>query len=331
MQNTFSIISTFQIKHEYFTQREPGIFQLTIPLNSKKTLNNLNLLIKSFNNGFHLLGGDISLLKDDWNPIHFHFSIQDPLFFNYTDLEDFKPGKSLVYLSNKVVYQLEKLGEMRLSEEEFVGKRSLVTVKQGNIQFNDLSISDIYTLTDESGNVQDVSAGGQFQNVSYEEGLYTLSGKDLTQQFYFFPERIFRSPDLVFTIYPADLYEQYQQNGSIHFLTQFKSRMTKWRYILTDPIYKKFQKLSIIDIKKKTIPFEEKEINLNGMGSFRCFESIESIILQDYNSGYFQLVEKPDSDPNNEKIILKALPRASPEMIIQEGLHQKDLYSHIFI
>lgn len=331
MQNTFSIISTFQIRHEYFTQREPGIFGLTIPLNSKKNLNNLNLLIKPFNNGFHLLGGDISLLKDDWNPIHLHFSIQDPLFFNYTALEDFKPGKSLVYLSNKVVYQLEKPGEMRLGEKEFVGKKSLVTVKQGNIQFNGLSINDIYTLTDDSGNVQDISAGGQFQNVPYEEGLYTLSGKDLTQPVYFFPERIFRSPDLVFTIYPSDLYEEYQLNGSVHFVTRFISRKTKWRYILSDPIYTKFHKLNIIDIKNKTTPFEEKEIELNGMGSFRCFESIESIMLQDLNSGYFQLVEQPDQDPRNEKIIIKTLPRASPDMIIQEGSPTGNLYSHIFI
>lgn len=331
MQNTFSIISTLQIRHEYFIQNEPGFSQLTIPQESKKSLNNLNLLVKPFNNGFHILGGDISLLKEEWNPIHFHFSIQDPLFYNYSDLEDFKPGKFLIYLSNKVVYQMEEPGKMRLSTEEFVSKESLVTARQGNIQFNGLPINDLFTLTDESGKIQDISAGGQFQNVSYEEGMYTISGKDLTQTFYFFPQRIFRSPDLVFTIYPAQLYEEYQKNGSAHFLAKFKSRKTKWRYILTDPIYRKFQKLSIIDIKKKTIPFEEKEIEFNELGRYRCFESIETIILQDSNNGYFQLVEKPDLDPNNEKIVLKALPGASPEFLIQEAFPNGDIYSHIFI
>lgn len=331
MPNTFSIISTFQISHEYFTQNEPVIFQLTIPPHSKKILHNLNLIIKSFNNGFHLLGGDISLLKNEWSPIHFHFSIQDPLFFNYTDLEGFKPGKSLIYLSNKATFQLDEPRNMRLSKDEFLGKDSLFMTRQGNIQNNDLSINELFSLTDESGNVLEKSAGGHFQVPLDEEGLYVISGKDLTQSIYFFPQRIFRSPDLVLTIYPAELYEEYQQNGSIHFFSKFKSRKTKWRYILTDPVYNKFKKLSIIDTKKKTIPFEEKEIELNDMGSFRCFESIESILLQDLNLGYFQLVEKTDLDPNNEKIIIKTLPRASPEMIIKEGFPKEDLYSHIFI
>ncbi|WP_373524359.1 hypothetical protein [Aquiflexum sp.] len=331
MQNSFSIISTFQIKHGYFAQSDPAIFQLSVSLESKKILHNLNLIIKPINNGFHLLTGDISLLKEDWNPIHFHFSIQDPLFFNYTDLEGYFPGKSLIYLVNKEVYQLGKPEELGLNSEEFLDKKALVLVRQGNINLSGLSINEQYTLTDEREKVLQISAGGQFQNMPYEEGLYTISGKDLNQTFYFFPQRIFKTPDMVFTVYPADLHNQFQENGSVHFTAKFKSRLTKWRYILTDPIYKKFQNLSIIDTKKKTIPFEEKEIELNGMGSYRCFESIESIKLQDLNSGYFQLVEHPDLDPRNEKIIIKSLPRASPDFIHQEGFPNGELYSHIFI
>ena len=317
--------------HEFFSQSLPGIFRLTIPKESQQILLNLNLIVKPTVDGILLLGGEKSLLKDNWEPIHFHFSIQDSLFVNYTDLGNFIPGKSLIYLSNKNINQSGISGESGLSKEEFIDSKSLVSKKLGEILLNGLSVEDQYTLTDELGNVQQINANSQLQNTPFKEGLFAISGKDLDETFYFFPQRIFRTPDLIFTIYPAVLNEQIKEKETVDFVVKFKSRMTKWRYILTDPIYSKFQNLNIVDSKQKTMPFEEKEFQLSGIGNVRCFESRESIMLQDINAGYYQLVAHSDQDPINQKIIIKNLPKASPDQLFQETFPNGDLYSHIFI
>ena len=87
MQTAFTHIATFQYFHEYHIGKSKGMFQLKIPKETQKSLLNLNLIIKPFELGFHLLAGDRSLLQNEQKSLKFHFEVKDPLFWNYTDLE----------------------------------------------------------------------------------------------------------------------------------------------------------------------------------------------------------------------------------------------------
>ena len=147
----------------------------------------------------------------------------------------------------------------------------------------------------------------------------------------YFPKLFFKVPHLVFSLYPDKLLEHYHSNKPVLYQVKFKSLSTKWRYIFTDPSFKKFASLGIKDIKKDSYPFIKKDLLLNGLGMVKLFESKESIKLNDSYSGDFQLIENPDSEPKKRNIILKTLPSASPDVIYHGDSSSNDIYSHIFI
>jgi hypothetical protein len=135
---------------------------------------------------------------------------------------------------------------------------------------------------------------------------------------------------LVFSLHIAKLLEDIQSNYPISYQVNFKARATKWRYILADQDLNKKPSLGIKDLRTNSYTFTEKQIEINGPGTVRCFESDQEILFQNPASVDFQLVENPKLE-EDEKIVFTHLPVASPESIHFENSSSKDIYSHIFI
>jgi hypothetical protein len=330
MQDDFLHIGTIQFYNEYFVKNEPYLFDMRVQNETKKDLLNLNIILKPFNAGFHILAGDKELLQNEWKPLRFHFFIRDPLFLNYTELEDFSPQKKLIFLSNRLVFTSTDGNALKTHEEDFVGKINISIINFGKLLTVDEIGDQDLKIADEAGNS---IAAVQIDNKNniLDEGNYSIFLNGINDNRYFFPQSFFKVPHLVFSLYPDKLLEHYQSNKPVLYQVKFKSLSTKWRYIFTDPSFKKFPSLGIKDIKKDSYPFIEKNQLLNGLGTVRLFESKERIKLKDSYSGDFQLIENPDSEPKKRNIILKTLPSASPEVIYHDDSSSKDIYSHIFI
>lgn len=330
MPDNFLHIGTIQFYHEYFVKNEPYLFDMRVQNETKKDLLNLNIILKPFNAGFHILAGDIELLQNEWKPLRFHFFIRDPLFLNYTELEGFSPQKSLIFLSNRLVFTSTDGNVIKTHEEDFVGKSHISIIHSGKLLTEDEIRDQDPKIADEAGNsIETVQIDSQ--NNILEEGNYSISLNGNNNSRYLFPKTFFKVPHLVFSLYPDKLFEHYQSNKLVLYQVKFKSLSTKWRYIFTDPSFEKFASLGIKDIKKDSYPFIEKDLLLNGLGTVKLFESKESIKLKDSYSGDFQLIENPDSEPKKRNIILRTLPSASPDVIYHEDSSSKDIYSHIFI
>ncbi len=330
MQNSFQHIASFQFSHEFYREKQSVLFQLSVPQESQKALLNYNLVIKTFESGFHLLSVEPALLEDDWKSIRFYFFLSNPLFLNFTELEGFELQKSLIFLSNLSSAPLGQSGVVHLHEEEFIDEKSIATINFDKKLPYKSPHGDTFKVTDELGTFVDFGQEGELLN-SIDEGNYLLSSNDSIQNHYIFQQKSFKVPELVFSLYPAKLFEQYKDKKPVSYQVKFKARSTKWRYILADPAINKIPNLGIKDFKKDKFAFIEKELFVTGLGQTRVFESEEAYKLQHVYPGDFQLIEHPDLEPIKRNIIIKSLPRASPDSIYQETEFPKEFYSHIFI
>ncbi|MCH6236367.1 hypothetical protein [Cognataquiflexum rubidum] len=326
MQSVFSHIATFQYFHEYHAMKSADIFQLKIPKETQKILSNLNLIIKPFESGFHLLSGNSSLLPNELKPLRFHFQVKDPLFWNYTELEGFYPQKNLIFHSN--LFPTEE------NETETKGKlidqNALFNIYKGMKFPFELITSQNPIVLDELGNSIEVDPNGSLGEEIEEEGSFTLPSNTEVKKIYFFPDQLFVLPGMVFSLHIAKLLEDILSNYPISYQVNFKARATKWRYILADQDLNKKPSLGIKDLRTNSYTFTEKQIEINGPGTVRCFESDQEIILKNSATVDFQLVENSKLE-EGEKIVISHLPTATPEYLHHEDSSPNHIYSHIFI
>lgn len=326
MQSVFSHIASFQYYHEYHGGKGGDVFQLKIPKETQKSLLNLNLIIKPFESGFHLLSGDTTLLQNESISLRFHFQVKDPLFWNYTDLEGFYPQKNLIFHSN--LFHTKENGME--TEGRLIDQNALYAILRGKKFPFELITSQNPRVLDEWGNSINTDKNGPIGKDLEEEASFILFSNTDEKRIYIFPNQLFTLPDMVFALQPAKLFQDFQSNSPVFYQINFKARATKWRYFLTDQHFNKKPLLGIKDLKKEGHTFTEKQIEINGLGTVRCFESDQEIILKNSATVDFQLVEnsQPEED---EKIVISHLPTASPEYIHQEDSSSKDIYSNIFI
>jgi hypothetical protein len=329
MQTTFTHIATFQYSHEYQIGTGKGMFQLKIPKETQRSLLNLNLIIKPFESGFHLLAGDRSLLQNEQKSLRFHFEVKDPLFWNYTDLEGFYPQRNLIFYSNTV----PKGANDSETKGVLIDQDSLYAIHRGKKLPLELSNSqNPITVFDEMGNSVVLDKDKLQNNDIEEEGSFTIPSNPDLNKIYIFTDQLFMLPDMVFALNPAKLFEDSQSISPVVHQINFKARATKWRYIIADPNLNKLPIHGIQNTKNTTYSFTEKQIEINGLGMMRCFESNQAILLQEPSPVDFQLIGQPDPDPNKIiPVIVKQLPVASPEYIHQENSSSNEFYSHIFI
>ena len=259
MQDNFLHIGTIQFYHEYFVKNEPYLFDMRVQNETKKALLNLNIILKPFNAGFHILAGDIDLLQNEWKSLRFHFFIRDPQFLNYTDLEGYSLQKNLIFLSNRLVFTSTDGNMLKPHEQDFVGKSNISIIHSGKLLTEDEIRDQDPKIADESGNsIETVQIDSQ--NNILEEGNYSISLNGNNNSRYLFPKAVFKLTNLVFSLYPDKLLQHYQSNKPVLYQVKFKSLSTKWRYIFIDPSFEKFPSLGIKDIKKDSYPFIEKDL-----------------------------------------------------------------------
>jgi hypothetical protein len=333
MQTTYTHIATFQYSHEYYLGKGRGLFHLKIPKETQKSLLNLNLIIKPFESGFHLLSGDRELLQNEQKSLRFHFEVKDPLFWNYTDLEGFYPQRNLIFYSNTVL----KGANDSETKGVLIDHDALYEIHRGKKFPLDLSNSqNPITVFDEMGNSVVLDKDKPQKDDIEEEGSFTIPSDPDQKRIYIFPDQLFMLPDMVFALNPAKLFEDSQSISPVVHQINFKARATKWRYIITDPDLNKLPIHGIQNSKNANYSFTDKQIEINGLGMMRCFESDQTILLQEPSPVDFQLIGKPDPDsvPNPEiefPVIIKHLPVASPEYIYQENSSPNEFYTQIFI
>lgn len=325
MQPVFSHIATFQYKHEYHAGKSGDMFQLSISKETQKLLLNLNLIIKPFDSGFYLLSGDRSLLQHESQSLKFHFHVKDPLFWNYTKIEGFYPQKNLIFLSNLIPKE-EKETNGRIIDQD-----ALFSIHRG-IKFPfDLISSQNPVVLDEWGNSIDTDINGPLANDLEEEVIFTLPSDTVMKSIYIFPNQLFKLPNMVFALHTAKLFEDSQSNSPVFYQINFRARATKWRYFLTDQHFNKKPLLGIKDLKKGGHTFTEKQLDINGLGTVRCFESDQEIKFQDPAPVDFQLRENPEKLKDDKDIVISHLPTASPDYLHHEDSSPNHLYSHIYI
>lgn len=327
MQSVFSHIASFQYYHEYHGGKSGGVFQLKIPTETQKSLLNLNLVIKPFDSGFHLLSGDTSLLQNELKPLRFHFQVKDSLFWNYTELEGFYPQKNLIFHSNLLITEENETG----TKGRLIDQDALYTNHHVKKFPFDLINSQNPIVLDEMGNSKDVDPNGPLGNDVEDETTFTMPSETAEKRLYIFPNPLFMLPDMVFALKPAKFFEDLQSNSPVTYQINFKARATKWRYIISDPDLKTRPMHVIQNAKKVIYSFTEKQININGLGMMRCFESAQEILFQNPASVDFQLIGTEPDPKKSPPILLRYLPVASPENIHQDNSSKGNIYSHIFI
>ena len=190
MQNNFLHIGTIQFYHEYFLKKEPYLFDMSVQNETKRALLNLNIILKPFDSGFHILVGDIDLLQNELKSLRFQFFIRDPLFLNYTELESFSPQKKLIFLSNRLVFTSADGNALKTHEEDFVGKSHISIIHSGKLLTEDEIRDQDPTIADEAGNSIAAFEIDNPNNI-LDEGNYSISLNGNNNTRYLFPKAFF--------------------------------------------------------------------------------------------------------------------------------------------
>lgn len=113
----------------------------------------------------------------------------------------------------------------------------------------------------------------------------------------------------------------------------FKAKETIWRYVLMSEDLQSLNSPAIID-NNGTEPFDGPELlKFSGIEGL-AFKSKQAISFSERSSQNFQLVENYDAETGRYKVVMRALPKANPEMISlikSDNPIENNNYSEIFI
>ncbi len=118
-----------------------------------------------------------------------------------------------------------------------------------------------------------------------------------------------------------------------NYFLNFKARETIWRYVLIGEDLQSLNNPAILD-SAGTEPFEGPELlNFSGTSGL-AFKSRQAISFTERSVQNFQLVENYDAETGRYKVVMRALPKANPEMITlisRDNTLENNNYSEIFI
>lgn len=340
MQQSFNHILTIFFRHQYFSDKQFRSLNITCEKKTSKLLRNLNIIIKSFPGGVHLLTSDPELLNtpDDSEPIRLLLNCNDAIFVNYTELPPYNPGTNLMYFNN-----LNKKGKgnsFLLHENEFAAQKELVQVSNGKITIPQFDPKKKYVFTDVAGYEiasqvfrQSQPNAGEFFLSPVPDGLviFKVENKEDTKT-YCYTNSVWRKPLGILEIFPGMLYNHFKEKGKLEYIINFNNRQTVWRYFLADPVFQKFNHLTIINKTKEQVFKTPKKKQIHDEMEALVFESKSKIPITELSDNIFQLVDNFDPKLKSGTPILKNLPNASPNQLYYGDINSdKNIYSHIFI
>ena len=141
-----------------------------------------------------------------------------------------------------------------------------------------------------------------------------------------FPEPYFVKP---FAVLDLRIAPGLPENYTI----SFKAKETIWRYVLMSEDLLSLNNPAILD-STGTEPFEGPELLKFSGTSGLAFKSKQAISFADRSAQNFQLVENYDADTGRYKVVMRALPKANPEIITlikSDNTLENNNYSEIFI
>lgn len=341
LQNYFHIL-TFQFNHMYFNDKLFKSVEITCDEETTKLLRNLDLIIKPFSGGFNLLTSNPELLKttSTANPIRFYINCKDPEYINYTELPNYKISGNLLYFNNQTIGAPANNNRLLLHYGEFVGNNDIVAVCQGYITMPQYDSTKTYRFSDASGNeiadqsIMQAKPDSDVFNISHlPQGLIRYGdGSTELGRTYYNPATIWKKPLGILEIFTDSLLSQFEKNGTVAYAVNFNNRKTTWKYFLVNPIYQKFNNLSIINKVKEQAFIGPQKQQVHLIPDVLVFESKNEIPLAELSDDNFQLVENFDTGTRSGKIILKNLVKATPAQLFVDELQSgKKTYSHIYI
>ncbi|WP_373399006.1 hypothetical protein V8V91_04665 [Algoriphagus halophilus] len=297
MNEIFSHIASVTFFHSYFPTSGFTGFELSYSNRTAKILTNYSMLLKNSPAGFHLLCSDLEVLKNERRNLNFHLSIKDPKFLNYTDLDRFRLGHEVLFLSNF----LDKPNQETLQKGEKVTSEDIFPIVDFPKLKNQLvGFSGKITLVDSFKNVV-----FEYEHVDHipedlEEGLYEFKSNGKAISCYYLNEGSFRVPHIIVSLNLGLIYQDFVTNGTKEFHADFQSRSTVWRYILAEKFYEKFADLTILDLNSKELLFSKSEVQVSPTLTFSCLQSDISIPLSSEEEYRFQLIDQYNPEKNRK-------------------------------
>ncbi|MHA7129189.1 hypothetical protein [Algoriphagus namhaensis] len=326
MNQSFFHIAQIRFDHEYFGENNSFPFQMGISEGHSRRLKNLNLYFKPTVSGCEVFSSNTDLIQDEEGSIELDFYINDPLFYNYTDLDKTYHPPHLLYANNfsfeSSVYALKDPG--------MVSSASLVAVQTASLEHVFSALGDHFEIQDQSGQVLLSVAGSPLVAGQLPDGFYLAAKGEETLAFYYRGGGTFHIPDMVISLSPKQLWQD-ANGGFAQYSLSLPVRKTTWRYILSDPIYSRYGDLGILDMKSKNVNFSKEDFTLSAGNTFTCFRSDRPIPLSANKAVDFQLVDQYKPELNSKTIVIKSLPQASAQMLYPDVGDSSSIYSHIFI
>ena len=342
MQQPFNHILTILFKHQYFSENHFKSIIITFERETAKLLRNLNVVIKSFPGGVHLLTTDPELLNatDESEPIRLLLNCKDDTFINYTELPLYNPGTNLLYFNNLNPNTKTKDNSLLLHETGFVAQNDVVPVSNGKITIPQFDTKKKYVFTDVAGNEiasqniqQTVSGSGIFNLFNFPEGLiYIKDENKVIGKVFCYTNTVWKKPLGILEILPGKLFKHFKEKGKVDYSINFNNRQTVWKYFLVDPVFQKFNNLTIINKAKEQVFKTPEKKQFNEQMEALVFESKNKIPISEFSNNTFQLVDSYDPKLKSGKVILKNLANASPDLLYRDETNSNEnIYSHIFI
>lgn len=342
MAQTFTQILTLFLKHRYFND---GLFKsinIGYADGTQKLLRDLEIIIKPFPGGFHLFAANPDILdsSNDSKPIQLYLTCNDPHYINYSELPMYSLREKLLYFNNLSANPDSRAESLFLQSEKFVGRNEIVQISYGKIQILQYNSENEYSFTYATGEeiaaqfiTHSVEQSDTFFLSNIPEGLLLLKTNQQEEgKFYYYPKTVWKKPMGIVEIYTNSLLNHYKQNRKVEYALNFNNRETIWKYFLADPVYKKFDNLSIINKDKEQIFNSPQKQQINEDIEAWVFESKNKLPLTANNNEHLQLVDNYNRELKKGNFIINRLPTPSPEQLHWDRTNSPDIiYSHIYI
>lgn len=342
MQPPFNQVLTFYFNHNYFSDKLFKSLEISLGEETSHQMRNLGIIVKPFPGGFYLLSAEPELLKNknETTPLRIYLYCKDHRYINYTNLPGYSPADNILYFNNLAAKFAPDSHCFYLHSSEFTGENNVVRLSSGRIKVTSFNPGKEYHFNDVAGFqippqniISNNNQNGEFTVSGIPEGRIGIMEKDAeVDNVYFNPKQVWKKPFAIAEIFTNTLLNHFNEKGKVEYRIQFENRATIWKYFLVDPVYQKFNNLTIINKGKEQVFKSPQKQRINENLEAVVFESKNKIPIAEYSIDTHQLVDKFDPKEKTGNFIIRNLPSASPEILYHgESNSDETFYSHIYI
>lgn len=327
MNQHFFHIATINASHQYTGEIPFNGLTFTLTPQSQILARNLSVIFKIFPGGVHILAAEPELLSGEDSKLILEIFASSPLFYNYTDFErEFRPDLHVFSFSidsgQTESKYLHRSDVVSFADAAEVIQKSTLMDLQNRIQQGEARLFN-------SEN-EEVLISEFHQFFSSGQGSVVYVEEQGERKMLYKPSSMRKNPFGVVSLDCEQLFNAYtSSDGPAIYSIHFKSKKTVWRYILSSPVYDNYHRLAIIDTQDVNFQFHESELEIQDR-SMKSFETQTALPFVKNDLPRFQLVERINGG-QGLKVVVKQLPKASPESFHKKASNDDTLVSHIFI